>query len=156
MLEHYSDVIMSPTVSQITGVSIVYSTVCSGVDQRNHQSSASLAFVRGSHRSPVNSPHKVTVTRKMFHLVTSSWIEKILRSVNNFKWTRILSFHATVNKLRYDNVRLTRVVHNGWAYLGRHYHILTCIKWQISYRQHFPLDFLERKFCMSMQISLKF
>ena len=31
--------------SQITGVSIVYSTVCSGADQRKHQSSASLAFV---------------------------------------------------------------------------------------------------------------
>ena len=30
------------------------------------QSSASLAFVRGSHRVPVNSPHKWPVTRKMF------------------------------------------------------------------------------------------
>ena len=34
--------------------------------QRKHQSSASLAFVRGSHRRPVNSPHKWPVTRKMF------------------------------------------------------------------------------------------
>ena len=63
---HYSVVIMSPMASQITGVSIVYSTVCSGADQRKHQSSASLAFVRGIHRSPVNSPHKGPVTRKMF------------------------------------------------------------------------------------------
>ena len=31
-----------------------------------HQSSASLAFVRGIHRWPVNSPHKGPVTRKMF------------------------------------------------------------------------------------------
>ena len=44
---------------------IVYSTVYSGEDQRKHQSSASLAFVRGIHRSPVNSPHKGPVTRKM-------------------------------------------------------------------------------------------
>ena len=51
---------------QITGVSIVYSTVCSGADQRKHQSSASLAFVRGIHRRPVNSSHKGPVTRKMF------------------------------------------------------------------------------------------
>ena len=29
---------------QITGVSIVYSTVCSGVDQRKHESFASLAL----------------------------------------------------------------------------------------------------------------
>ena len=54
---HYSDVIISGIASQITGVSIVYQNVCSGADQRRHQSSASLAFVRGIHR---------TVTRKMF------------------------------------------------------------------------------------------
>ena len=44
---HYSDVIMSMMASQITGVSIVYSTVLSGADQRKHQSSTSLAVVRG-------------------------------------------------------------------------------------------------------------
>ena len=44
--------------------SIVYSTVCSWVDQRK-QRSASLAFVRGIHRWLVNSPHKGPVTRKM-------------------------------------------------------------------------------------------
>ena len=38
----------------------------SGADQRKHQSSGSLAFVRGIHRCPVNSPHKGPVTRKMF------------------------------------------------------------------------------------------
>ena len=40
---HYSDVIMSAMASQITGVLILYSTVCSGVDQRKHQSFASLS-----------------------------------------------------------------------------------------------------------------
>ena len=50
------------------------STMCSGADQRKHQSSASLAFVRGIHRSPVNSPHKVPATRKCFHLMTSSCV----------------------------------------------------------------------------------
>ena len=64
-LLHYSDVIMGAIASQITSLPIVYSTVCSG-DQRKHQSSASLAFVREIHRWPVNSPHKWTVTRKMF------------------------------------------------------------------------------------------
>ena len=40
--------------------------VCSGADQRKHQSAASLAFVRGIHRWPVDSPQKGPVTRKMF------------------------------------------------------------------------------------------
>ena len=61
---YYSDVIISAVPSQITGVPIGYSIVCSGADRR--KSSASLAFVRGIHRSPVNSPHKGPVTRKMF------------------------------------------------------------------------------------------
>ena len=52
--------------SQITSLTIVYSTVYSGADQRKHQSSASLAFVRGIHRWPVNSPYKWPVTRKLF------------------------------------------------------------------------------------------
>ena len=64
-IQHYSDVIMSTMVSQITGVSIAYSTVGSGTIQSKHQSSASLAFVRGLHRWRVNSPHKGPVTRKM-------------------------------------------------------------------------------------------
>ena len=63
---HYTDVTMSPMASQITSHGIVYSTVYSGADQRKHQSSASLAFVRRIHRRPVNSPHKRPVTRKMF------------------------------------------------------------------------------------------
>ena len=63
---HYNDVIMSAMASQITGVLIVYSTVCSGSDQRKHQRFAPLAIVRGILRSPVNSPHKEPVTWKMF------------------------------------------------------------------------------------------
>ena len=63
---HYGDVIMGSIASQITSLMIVYSTVYLGAEQRKHQSSASLAFVRGIHRRPVNSPHKGPVTRKMF------------------------------------------------------------------------------------------
>ena len=63
---HYSDVIMGAMESQITSLPIVYLTVYSSEDQRKHQSSASLAFVWGIHRWPVNSPHKWPVTRKMF------------------------------------------------------------------------------------------
>ena len=65
---HYDDVIMSAVASQITSLTIVYSIVYSDADQRKHQSPASLAFVWGIHRGPVNSPHKWPVTRKMFPL----------------------------------------------------------------------------------------
>ena len=57
---------MGSIASQITSLTIVYSAIYSGTDQRKHQSSASLAFVRGIHRGLVNSPHKWPVTRKMF------------------------------------------------------------------------------------------
>ena len=60
----YCDVIMGEIASQITSLTIVYSTVYSDADQRKHQSSASLAFVRGIHRWPMNSPHKWPVTQK--------------------------------------------------------------------------------------------
>ena len=63
---HYSDVIMSTMASEITSFTMVYSTVYSGAGEREHQSSASLAFVRGLHWWPVNSPHKGPVTRKIF------------------------------------------------------------------------------------------
>ena len=53
---------MGMMASQITSLTIVYSTVYSGADQRKHQISASLAFVREIHRWP----HKWPVTRKMF------------------------------------------------------------------------------------------
>ena len=66
---HYSNVIMSVMASQITSLTIIFSTVYSGADQRKHQSSASLAFVRGIHRWPVNSPHKGQWHRKCFHLI---------------------------------------------------------------------------------------
>ena len=73
IISHYGDVIMGAIASQITSITIVYSTVYSDADQRKHQSSASLAFVREIHRKPVNSPHKWpvnsphkwSVTRKM-------------------------------------------------------------------------------------------
>ena len=65
-MRHYDDVIMDSIASQITSLTIVYSTVHSGTNQRKHQSSASLAFVWEIHRWPVNFPHKWPVTRKMF------------------------------------------------------------------------------------------
>ena len=63
---NYNDVIMGTMASPIASLTIVNSTIYSGANQRKHQSSASLAFVRGIHRWPVNSPDKGPVTRKIF------------------------------------------------------------------------------------------
>ena len=82
---HYSDVAMSMMASQITSVAIVYSIVCSGADQRKHQSSTSLAFVREIHRWPVNSPHKGPVMRKMFPF------HDIVMYLPHYKWWFIFS-----------------------------------------------------------------
>ena len=67
-LGHYNDVIMSAMVSQITSLTIVYSTVYSGVDQRNHQSFASLAFV-----GEFTGPQIASNAENVSILMTSSW-----------------------------------------------------------------------------------
>ena len=61
---HYNDVIMSAMASQITDVLIVYRLFRRR--SRKHQSSVSLAIVRGIRQWAVNSMHKGTVTRKIF------------------------------------------------------------------------------------------
>ena len=92
-LNHYSDVIMGAMASQITSITIVHSTVYSGADQRKLQSSSSLAFVRGIHRWPVNSPHKWPVTRKMFPFYDVIMLNHNDNG-NEFDRTRTYSDHA--------------------------------------------------------------
>ena len=60
--------------------------------------SASLAFERGIHRGPMNSPHKWPVTRKCFHLMTSSWISSDGKNayafqlkIYNLIWLEVMS-----------------------------------------------------------------
>ena len=92
--------------SQITGVSIVCFNVCSGVDQRKHQSAASLAFVRGIHRWPVDSPHKGLVTRN----VSIWWRHRI--SIGH-KW-KILNSHNTSHTLRASCGTFIESASLGW------------------------------------------
>ena len=91
---HYIDVIMRGDGIWNYRVSIVYSTVCSGVDQRKHQRSASLTFVRGIHPGPVESPHKGPVTRKMFpvddDIMNHYWYTQPATDRNNNDKTRTL------------------------------------------------------------------
>ena len=86
---HYSDVIMSAMASQITRVSMVYSSVGSSADQRKYQSSSSLAFVWGNHWWPVDSPHKGPVTRKMFPFDDIVMYSVIIFSIMRECWVRL-------------------------------------------------------------------
>ena len=57
----------------------------SGAYQRKHQSSASLAFVRGNHLRPVNSLHKWPVTRKMFPFDDVNMTKYVIKN-NNIRY----------------------------------------------------------------------
>ena len=90
---------MGAMASQITSLTIVYSTVYSGADQRKHQSSASLAFVWGIHRGPVNSPHKGPVTRKIFPF------DDVIMSFVKWIWwiTKYYTKNVTADQLQCKN-----------------------------------------------------
>ena len=96
---HYNDVIMSAIASPITSVSIANSTDFSGADQIKHQSSASLAFVKGIHRWPVNFLHKGPVSGKCFHLITSSWQMWVDRRVIIIRYNAILELRANIRRI---------------------------------------------------------
>ena len=88
---------MSTIASQITSLVIVYSAVYSDADQRKHQSSVSLAFVRGIHRGQVNFPHKWPVTRRMFpfddhHVMMTIWIWMSWGTCHRI-WPRVAAGH---------------------------------------------------------------
>ena len=109
----------------IISLTSVYSTVHSGADQRKHQSSASLAFVRG----PVKSPHKWPVTRKMF-----SYDDVIMQPIV------YLSFCSTWGrwqwKRRFLPVPSIRLQRNCWRTIN---FCLRCCT-QLQLRRHMILD----------------
>ena len=70
---HYDDVIMGAIASLITSLVIVYSTVYPDADQWKHQSSASLAFVRGIHRWPASNAENVSIWWRHHGLMAAGW-----------------------------------------------------------------------------------
>ena len=102
---------MCTMASLITGLSNVYSTICSGAVQRKHQSSASLAFVRGIHRSPVNSPHKGPVTQNVFNWWRNDAMNQCFRNyVCNYLLCSTYSWHVSTypaGTRRNNNVFIT-------------------------------------------------
>ena len=128
---HYSDVIMSAIASQITSVSIVYSTVCSGADQIKHRSSASLAFVRGSHRWPVNSSQNWPVTRKMLpfnDVIMTSEISDNIKAAVVVKQPRKMGWYALAIWIRsFTLLLLCCIIHQPGTYEMKHQRTQTFI-----------------------------
>ena len=68
-----------------------------GADQRNHQSSASLAFVQGIHWWPMNSPRKVSIwwhhhaveksSRMNLSLSASEWYSSVKVRASKSSWS---------------------------------------------------------------------
>ena len=115
-ISHYNDAIMIVMASQITSLTIVYSTVYSGTDGRKHQRSASLAFVRGIHRWPVNSPHKGPVTRKMF-----PFDDVIMSYRRKLKCTGVYQFTDNTDmfkKQRVEAIKINDPVSPTWTHWG--------------------------------------
>ena len=134
-LIHYDDVIMTMLASQITSLTVVYSIVYSGVNQRKHQSSASLAFVREIHRGPVNFPHKWPVTRKMFPFddvimllpycypqITFHLSRTLYRTISNLSNCHFddLPKHIAQNYTRFQ--QRTKHVYDIWTYCTSAFH----------------------------------
>ena len=130
---HCSGVIMSAMASQITCVSIVCSIVCSGADQRKHQSSASLAFVRGIHWSfpsqKASNAEYISIWWRHHRLpsfaatfLNCSFIIKILFSANirynkpissNGSRRRAVNRHSSPSKLCSSQIFLVSMIFNN-------------------------------------------
>ena len=138
---YYGDVIMGAIASQITSLTIVYSTVYSDADQRKHQSSASMAFVWEIHRGP----HKLPLTRKMFPfddviMLHSSILNERTHGCKHNKFT----VHIPI----ICNSRCFQILTNDFCFMGNHWHvnsnsIMCCYKtdsmWRPRWRSLFWL-----------------
>ena len=126
---HCIYVIMSAMASQNTGISIVFLTVCSYADQRKYQSSASLAFVRGLHRWPMNSQHEGPATLKIFpfHLCTERLGKCCIQA---YTWTIVHHIYVktkTIWKLnclswKFESLQLV-CIHAIYIYI----HVCMCV-----------------------------
>ena len=138
--------------SQIIRVFIVCWTVCSGADQRKHQSSASLAFVRGIHRWPVNSPHKRPVTRKLLifddvimncaifnHIIMHGWypahcLTMVAICFQRWLWSTLVQFMVWWRR------PLTHYTWNNADQILRRHMESTRGKWFIKWPREIPVS----------------
>ena len=117
---HYTDFIMTTMASQITSLTVVYSTVYSDADQRKHQSSASLAFVGGIHRDRWIPHTKGQLHGKCFHSMMSSC--NLLHGPD-WDWFNIKYRKSCGNKT---------VIRSSYLHSGNSYSSKTSLYWIFS------------------------
>ena len=140
IFDHYSDNIMSVMAFQITSLANVYSSVYSDADQRKHQSTASLAFLLRIRRSPVNSPHKWSVTRKMFpfdYVIMLTFVS-ILQNEERFtQWQTYI--------IKIDNVttNLQSNIYHFQYSTSHNYNFIKYLQWYfpLNTENYYPYDF---------------
>ena len=120
---HYNDVLMSTMTSQITSHTIVHSNFYSGADQRKHQNSASLAFVKGIHRWPMNSPHKGQVTRKLFPFHDVIMIKLIYEHIYISNIIRVLFILPDMKEMNQFSVFVSNLPRRYGCIARRHGHV---------------------------------
>ena len=144
MLSHYSNAIISAMASQTTSISIVYSTIYWGADQRKHKNSASLGFVRGIHRWPLNSPHKGPVTRKMFSfdvvIMTKKWRHRDFQIMTPY---RVIDTERYWFRLWLAVVRRQAITWTDMIYFNRALLNLKCIFFVKQYKPLYQENVLE-------------
>ena len=132
--------IMSAMATQITGVSIVCAKVRSGTDQRKHQSSTSLTFVREIHWRPVDSSHKWPVTWKMF----SIWWRHH-DSDDTIRGHYMFGTSTCMDKPCPLITKWDRLI-NLWAFTPINY--LKLKFWRISFEFAFPRSFFYNRYAL--------
>ena len=99
---HYNDVIMSAMASQTTSLTIVYSTIYSGADQRKHQIPRHWPLCwefTGDQWIPRTNGQ---LRRKCFHWMTSSWwkSQPTFNSVHRLVYSRVNVFELPMKPVR--------------------------------------------------------
>ena len=149
---------MGAMTSQITSLTIVYWSVYSGADQRKHQSSASLAFVRGIHRWPVNLSRKGPVTWEIFPIDDvimgnrgSEHVHCFSRCIPIWEQTIILTSESIIsyrNYIRFDTCFIFHII--LLDHIDKEALVSTMRRCHICTKQFFKSNLILRRICASL------
>ena len=113
---HYNAIIMSAMASQITSLTIVYSTVYTSADQRKHQSSTSLAFVQESSLLTSEFPTQIASNMENVSIWWHHVLPTALSNLDVLEWNFFASLKFVQKGQTHRNSALIQVM--AWLYIG--------------------------------------